>query len=87
MSVTLFNTPSIFAGNDIVIINGDSILIDVVIGNNCVWNPSYDLSNPNSCYTYASPTETTTYTVLSTSSNGCIQTDDIVIEVITPEFL
>ncbi len=79
------------AGNDILICNGDIVLIgqDTAIpGASYHWSPTAGLSNPNAAQTYASPTITITYTLTvindSMKSCGCpdsLSTDSITVSV------
>ncbi|MGI6071354.1 MAG: PKD domain-containing protein, partial [Blautia sp.] len=52
-------------------------------GNNLTyqWSPSESLDNPNVQYPYASPVESTTYTVTVTDQNGCWATGEVHVEV------
>ena len=46
------------------------------------WTPTTGLDNSNIANPIAQPTVTTTYTVLVTDANGCVDTDDVTVEVI-----
>jgi len=46
-----------------------------------VWSPSAGLSNAAILNPVASPTATTTYTVSATGTNGCVGTDQVVVNV------
>lgn len=60
-----------------------TILKAITGGNGTVisysWWPTGTLSHPNSAETGASPTETTTYTVTVTTSDGCIAIDSVTV--------
>ncbi len=49
---------------------------------NYSWSPANSLSNPNLPNPVANPSTSTTYTVTVTDANGCLDTDDVFIEVI-----
>jgi hypothetical protein len=62
--------------------NGASIGSSPVIGNVYSWSPSLGLSSTTIANPTANPTVSTTYTVLVTnSSNGCSNTDQVTVEV------
>ncbi|HIP31208.1 MAG TPA: PKD domain-containing protein, partial [Crocinitomicaceae bacterium] len=69
--------PSIYAGVDAAICEGDNITLTAVNPGNAAiaWNNGVVNSNP------FSPIATTTYTVTATDANGCINTDDVTITV------
>jgi hypothetical protein len=68
------------AGNDISIKNGTSTQLQGSGGSIYSWSPSTGLSNTNISNPIASPSETTTYT-LTTTKNGCSDTDDVTVTV------
>lgn len=51
-------------------------------GPNCSWTPGASLSNPNICNPVASPTVPTVYTLTVTDSNGCSNTDSMLVTVL-----
>ncbi len=48
-----------------------------------VWSPAAGLDNPFSAVPEASPTTTTTYTVVATDANGCTASEEVVVTVMT----
>jgi gliding motility-associated-like protein len=50
-------------------------------GGNYSWSPSSGLSNASIANPVANPTSNTTYTLTVTDGNGCVNTDDVVINV------
>lgn len=50
---------------------------------NYSWTPTASLSNPIISNPVATPTSNTTYYVTVTSSNGCIQTDSVLVRVVS----
>jgi hypothetical protein len=74
------STFSIYA-NPTTIEAGDSTFLDVYSADTLTaisWKPSASVTNPNSAFTYAHPTTTTTYTVTATTSCGVL-TDTVTI--------
>ena len=63
---------------------GQSVQLEAAEGNTWVWSPTTGLNNPASQTPFATPQETTTYTV--TISNLCGEgTDEVTVELIVPE--
>ncbi len=82
-SITVIVGPTVDAGPDQVINAGESTTITAT-GSGAgtyVWSPATGLGNPISPTTTASPTVPTTYTVTFTDGNGCIATDDVLIDL------
>jgi gliding motility-associated-like protein len=80
-------TPGIFAstnaGADQTICSGDSAQIGTtaVAGITYSWSPSTGLSSTTVAQPMASPSSTTTYTLVATNSSGCYATDSVVVNV------
>jgi len=68
---------------------GESIPIGITGQNRITysWSPTTNLDNPNIANPTVFPTETTTYTLTATSSNGCEAVDSVDIIVCTPKDL
>jgi gliding motility-associated-like protein len=81
VSVTL--SASANAGADQTITQGDNVTLNGLGGTVFSWSPSTGLSCTNCAAPIASPSETTTY-CLVTSNGTCSDTDCITIEVKTP---
>ena len=63
---------------------GQSVQLQAAEGNTWVWSPTTGLNNPASQTPFATPQETTTYTV--TISNLCGEgTDEVTVELLVPE--
>ena len=77
VSLTTTNIPNIDAGIDQTICAGDSVIL---IGSGGV---TYSWTGGISNATPFSPVTTTTYTVTGTDANGCVNTDEVTINVIT----
>ena len=71
-SVTIFvvqSSPQPILPNDTTICSGDTISVSIAGVANASWNPINSLSNPDSVFTLAYPTSSTTYTI--TFTNVC----------------
>ena len=79
--------PDRIISNDTTVVAGSPVMIDV--GATCAtsftWNPVTDLDDSSVLDPIASPQQTTTYTLNITNSNGCQTSDDITINILTPE--
>ena len=49
---------------------------------NWQWTPETGLDDPTSQFPIAAPLETTTYTVVLTDANGCVNTTDVTVNLI-----
>ncbi|MFT4031868.1 MAG: gliding motility-associated C-terminal domain-containing protein [Siphonobacter sp.] len=77
---TVERTPTLTLGYDQIIIEGDSVQIPGTSDANLTysWSPTTALSSSSVLNPFASPTETTVYTLTATSSvNGCSVSDSI----------
>jgi PKD repeat protein len=75
---------SAFAGQDQTICSGNSAQLS---GSNAVawnWSPAESLNNPNIQNPIASPTDTTTYTLVVIDVSGCHYTDFVTVNVLPP---
>ena len=73
----------IYTVDDTTICNGDSARLNV-FGEpavNFLWTPNTNISNPNIINPWVYPNSTTTYTITATDSQGCIDQDDVVVEI------
>lgn len=71
------------AGNDASICDGSTSQLNVtnVAGALYSWTPAASLSDPSIFNPVATPSATTTYTVSVTDGNGCVSSDEVVINV------
>lgn len=76
-TVTVNTSPSISAGADLSMCAGSSVTLSATGGTTYSWNNGIGAGNNIS----VSPTSTTTYTVTSTDVNGCVGTDDVIVQV------
>ncbi len=73
--------PNIDAGDNRTICDGDEIQLDAGGAVSYSWSPTTALSNPAIGNPYATPDTTTVYTVTGTDTNGCANSDDVIITV------
>jgi len=66
---------------DNTICAGSNTTVSASGASSFVWIPSVGLQNPNQASTTANPSTTTTYQVVGTSANGCMDTASITITV------
>jgi len=79
--VAVSNNAGITASADVIICEGEGTTLGVIGGTNYTWSPSTGLDNPNAFNPIASPTVTTTYTVIGTSISGCPSVDNVTVFV------
>ena len=68
---------------DQMICTGGETTLDISGGSSYEWSPATGLSATNIANPIASPTSTTTYTVVVTSATGCTATDEIIVNVVS----
>lgn len=76
VTITALSLPVISAGSDYSICNGDSIILNGTGGLSYQWSNNVVNSQP------FVPQSTTTFTVVGIGSNGCSNTDNIVVTVL-----
>ncbi|MGM0497858.1 MAG: hypothetical protein ACQESJ_08075, partial [Bacteroidota bacterium] len=83
VTVTVNPIPTANAGSDTSICEGDTAELDagVVDGASYSWNPSSNLTSPDSRETDAFPSTSTNYTVTVTSAEGCSAKDTVSVQV------
>jgi len=80
--LTNINSLVVDASPGITTINlGDSVQLNVTGGTSYAWSPSSSLNCNNCSNPVATPSETTTYIVSGSDSNGCEGTDTVVVNV------
>ncbi|MFH2143462.1 MAG: T9SS type A sorting domain-containing protein [Bacteroidota bacterium] len=80
--ITVFSLPVANAGTDDDLCPGQStVQLSASGGTGYVWSPTTGLSNPNIFNPVANPATTTTYTVTVYDSNGCSNTDNVLVTV------
>jgi gliding motility-associated-like protein len=78
MTITVQALPTVVAGLDQTLCSGDTVTLNGSGATNYVWDNGV---NDGMSFT---PTVTNTYTVTGTDSNGCSNTDQVVVNVIVP---
>lgn len=82
--VTVHALPNAFAGIDQTVCAGNTAQLQASGGSTYLWMPSTGLSNPAIANPVASPSSTSTWTVIVTSAQGC-QASDAVTIAVTPQ--
>jgi len=77
--INLFTLPPADAGNDTSICPGSNAQLNASGGINYVWSPPAFLNNTNIANPISTPAYPITYTVTVTDTNGCKNTDNIVV--------
>ncbi|NNM15625.1 MAG: T9SS type B sorting domain-containing protein, partial [Bacteroidia bacterium] len=80
-SIVVNPLPTASAGADRAFCTGDSVNLLATGGQTYVWSPIAGLNDPNISNPVATPLATTTYMVLVTDSNMCINADSVVVSV------
>ncbi len=81
VTVNVVTKPVVSAGTNRSICNGDSVTLVATGASSYVWTPSTGLSCTGCDSTIASPTATTTYTVVGTAGNNCSDTATVMVTV------
>jgi gliding motility-associated-like protein len=81
VTVTVTTVLTVSAGNDATICSGDSTILSTSGGVSYSWTPAASLNNAAVASPVATPSSTTTYTVLVTDANGCQGTDSVTVFV------
>lgn len=79
--VTVFPAASISAGPDAGVCNGQAASLQASGGVSYAWSPATDLSCTTCANPQATPTTSTTYTVTGTDANGCVGSDQVVVNI------
>ena len=78
ITITVNDLPNIVASNNDEICQGENITISATGGNTYTWDNGLGAGNSHT----VSPANSTTYTVTGTDANGCINTDQVTIDVL-----
>ncbi len=81
VTISVFATPLINAGNDVSICTGDNTQLSASGATSYSWSPVIGLSNALIANPVAMPTSTTTY-IVSGTTNGCSSTDDVTVSIL-----
>ncbi|MCX6295087.1 MAG: gliding motility-associated C-terminal domain-containing protein, partial [Bacteroidetes bacterium] len=79
--ITVNPLPVVDAGLNTTICPSSTITLNGSGANSYVWSPASTLSNPAISNPVASPTVTTTYSVIGTDLNGCTKSDVVTISI------
>lgn len=72
------------AGQDVTIIQGESTVLSGVGTGSLTWAPPTGLSNTNTANPVATPDQTITYFLTTTTANGCEETDEVTVTILEP---
>ncbi len=81
VTVVVNPLPNVSAGSAQSLCLGDSVQLQATGAASYTWSPTAGLSQPNIPNPKASPTNTTTYTVTGTDTNGCVNTAMVTVTV------
>lgn len=84
VTIGTFTSASISSGANVSIQLGNSTALGATGGVSYTWSPATGLSCTNCTTPTASPTITTTYTVIGTDANGCTDLATVTVYVIIP---
>lgn len=89
LEFNIWPKPMVNAGPDRVVLKGDSITLMAVASTGSVfqWSPSFSLSNPQILQPKAAPLIPTTYELEVVSAEGCLNEDQVKINVINDIFI
>ena len=80
-TVTVLDQPVAVVSGDVTSCDGGSVTLNASGGDHYLWFPSSTLSNDTIPNPVASPTVTTTYTVIVTNAGGCADTATITVTI------
>ncbi len=80
-NVTVNPLPAANAGPDVAVCTGNGTQLNASGGVAYQWSPGAGLNNPSIPDPVATPSSTTTYTVLVIDVNGCRNTDEVIVTV------
>jgi len=91
VKISVFKKPVVYAGEDLVLINGQSALLNAVLdtaGINYFWSPVDFLNDPLSIRPITQPNRDIEYTLHAVSGLGCgVSTDTVLIKVFNDLFI
>jgi gliding motility-associated-like protein len=76
-TVTVYANPIILINQSDTACAGDAVQLHASGGQFYAWSPAASLSNPSIASPVANPTVNTTYTVIVTDTNGCVDTASV----------
>lgn len=87
VTVTVDDGPTPFAGNDVSVCIGGSVLLNATSdapGSTFAWSPALNLSNPNVYNPLCTPQQETEYVVTVTRPDGCSNEDTVLVGITPP---
>ena len=78
---TVFALPVAIASIDTSVCSGGSVMLSGSGGITCSWTPAGSLDNSSSCTPMASPLSNTAYALTVTDTNGCTNSDTLLVTV------
>jgi gliding motility-associated-like protein len=84
--INIFAPPAVSAGNDTTISPGQSLVLNGSGAGSASWSPATGLSNTGIFSPLGMPSNSTTYTLTVTDTNGCINSDDVTVTVSSRAF-
>lgn len=82
VTITALTLPTVDAGADTAVCQKASANLKGKIAQTCVWHPGKSLSDSTIANPIASPLTSTTYTLITTASNGCSNTDSVKVMIL-----
>jgi len=79
--VSIYPLPTADAGLDVIICPGNPVTLSASGGIGYLWSPAATLSNSNIPNPIATPVVTTEYIVIVTDTNGCSNTDTVIVSL------
>jgi len=84
VNVIVLHGPTVTAGISQSIMKGERVTLSATGAGTYSWTPSTSLTNPNIYNPIADPSQTTTYTVIVTGANNCLDSANVTITVEEP---
>lgn len=81
VTITVFPISPVSAGNDTLLILGESVTLNGTGTGTPVWSPTTSLDNPNIFTPVATPNTSTSYLLTVLDINGCINMDTVIVTV------
>lgn len=88
LDVEVFELPSVNAGTDEIICDGDSVQLNGVVMNglppysNILWSPATSLDDATVLDPWATPSASESYTLSVEDANGCVNNDEVIVDVL-----
>lgn len=86
VTIVVVPLPTVNAGNDVSIVQGESVVLNGSGAGTAFWQPHVGLSDATVFAPTASPSVTTTYVLSVTDNNSCVNADSVLVTVIQNTF-